>query len=85
IVNNRSYRILKERLVASRRSDRFVAMDLRDPAIDFVGLAQGLGLSAVRVTEPARLAAVLKNAVASGKPNLVEVIVEDGFGSVNAA
>ncbi len=85
IINNRSYRIIKERLVASRKSDRFVAMDLRDPAIDFVGLAQGLGLSAVRLTEPAQLAAVLKNAMASGKPNLVEVIVEDGFASVNNA
>jgi benzoylformate decarboxylase len=85
IVNNRSYRILKERLVASRKSDRFVAMDLRDPAIDFVGVAQGLGLAAVRVTDPADLLAVLKKAIASGRPNLVEVIVEDGFGSVNVA
>ena len=85
IINNRSYRIIKERLVASRKSDRFVAMDLRDPAIDFVGLAQGLGLSAVRVTDPARLAAILKSAIASGKPNLVEVIVDDGFGGIDAA
>ena len=85
IINNRSYRIIKERLVASRKSDRFVAMDLRDPAIDFVGLAQGLGLSAVRVTDPAGLAAILKSAIASGKPNLVEVIVEDGFGGIDAA
>lgn len=83
IINNRSYRIIKERLVASRKSDRFVAMDLRDPAIDFVGVAQGLGLAAVRVTDPADLMAVLKKAIASGRPNLVEVIVEDGFGSVN--
>jgi benzoylformate decarboxylase len=84
IINNRSYRILKERLVASRKSDRFMAMDLRDPAIDFVGLARGLGLSAVRVAEPAQLAAVLKDAIASGRPNVIEVIVEDGFGSVDA-
>src|SRR5512140_241498 len=85
IVNNRSYRILKERLVASRKSDRFVAMDLRDPAIDFVGLAKGLGLNAVRVSEPSQLAAILQDAIASGKPNLVEVIVEDGFGGGDAA
>jgi benzoylformate decarboxylase len=85
IINNRSYRIIKERLVASRKSDRFVAMDLRDPAIDFVAVAQGLGLAAVHVTDPADLMAVLKKAIASGRPNLVEVIVEDGFGSVNVA
>ena len=83
IINNRSYRIIKERLVASRKSDRFVAMDIKDPAIDFVGVAQGLGLAAVRVTDPADLMAVLKKAIVRGRPNLVEVIVEDGFGSVN--
>ena len=81
IINNRSYRIIKERLVASRKSDRFVAMDLKDPAIDFVGVAQGLGLAAVRVTDPAELAAALKHAIGSGVPNLLEVIVDDGFGN----
>ncbi len=84
IINNRSYRIIKERLVASRKSDRFVAMDIRDPAIDFVAVAQGLGLAAVRVTDPAEVLAALQQAIASGLPNLVEVVVEDGFGSVNA-
>jgi benzoylformate decarboxylase len=83
IINNRSYRIIKERLVASRKSDRFVAMDIRDPAIDFVGVANGLGLAAVRVTDPAEVLAALQQAIRSGLPNLVEVIVEDGFGSVN--
>ena len=85
IINNRSYRIIKERLVALRKSDQFVAMDLRDPAIDFVGVAQGLGLTAVRVTDPADLKDALRKAIAGGRPNLVEVIVEDGFGSVNGA
>lgn len=84
IINNRSYRIIKERLVAWRKSDRFVAMDLRDPTIDFVGLARGLGLNAVRVSDPSQLAAVLKDAIGSGGPNLIEVIVQDGFGSVEA-
>jgi benzoylformate decarboxylase len=83
IINNRSYRIIKERLVASRKSDRFVAMDLRDPAIDFAGVANGLGLTAVRVTDPADLFAALQQGIGSGLPNLIEVIVEDGFGSVN--
>ena len=83
IINNRSYRIIKERLVASRKSDRFVAMDLKDPAIDFVGVAHGLGLAAVRVTDPQDLLAVLRQAIGSGLPNLIEVIVEDGFGNVD--
>jgi benzoylformate decarboxylase len=81
IINNRSYRIIKERLLAMRGTDQFVAMDMNDPAIDFVGVAQGMGMKAQRITDPAQLADALKAAIASGVPNLVEVIVADGFGS----
>ena len=79
IINNRSYRIIKERLVASRKSDRFIAMDMKDPTIDFTGVAKGLGLTAACVTDPADLSAALKRAIDSGLPNLIEVIVQDGF------
>ena len=80
IANNRSYRILKERLVSFRGSDRFVGMDLRDPEIDYTGLARAMGLAARRVTDPADIAPALRAAVASGAPHLVEVMVADGFG-----
>jgi len=80
IANNRSYRILKERLVSFRGSDRFVGMDLRDPEIDYTGLARSMGLAARRVTDPADIAPALREAVASGAPQLVEVMVADGFG-----
>ena len=80
IVNNRGYRIIKERLVASRGTDRFVAMDLNDPPIDFVALARGLGMQAQCIADPADIGSVLKKAMASGVPNLVEVIVSNGFG-----
>jgi benzoylformate decarboxylase len=85
IINNRSYRIIKERLVAGRKTDRFVAMDMTNPAIDFVSVAQGLGLQARRVTDPAEIAAALSEAIASGAPNLIEVIVEDGFGNAKGS
>ena len=52
IANNKSYRILKERLLAFQGNNNFIGMDFRDPEIDFVGLAQAFGLKAVRVTEP---------------------------------
>ncbi len=81
IINNRSYRIIKERLQAMRGTDQFVAMDMNDPAIDFVGVAQGLGMNAVRITEPSKLTQTLKAAIASGVPNLVEVVVADGYGN----
>ncbi len=80
IANNRSYRILKERLVSMRGSDRFVGMDLRDPEIDFARLAQSMGVPARRVTDPQDVVPALREALASGAPRLLEVMVADGFG-----
>jgi thiamine pyrophosphate-dependent acetolactate synthase large subunit-like protein len=56
-------------------------MQLRDPAIDFVALAQALGVSACRVSEPRELGPALRAGFSSGAPNLVEVLVDDGFGN----
>jgi len=80
IANNRGYRIIKERLVAFRKTDRFTGMDLRDPDLDFVALAQSFGLAARRVTDPQDIAPALREAFASGKPNLIDLRVADGFG-----
>jgi benzoylformate decarboxylase len=81
IPNNRGYRILKERLVSFRGTDRFVGMDIRDPAIDLVGLARSMGLSSTRVESPADVAGAIQAGIASGLPNLVEVVMADGFGT----
>lgn len=83
IINNRSYRIIKERLLSGRKSARFTAMDMKDPPIDFVSVAKGLGLSARCVTDPADIHVALMEALNSGSPSLIEVIVQDGFGNVN--
>ncbi len=80
ITNNRSYRIIKERLVSMRATAKFTGMDLRDPEIDFVHLGQSFGLASRRVTDPRDIAPVLREAFASGKPNLVDMRVADGFG-----
>ncbi len=81
IANNRGYRIIKERLVSFRKTDRFTGMDLRDPDIDFPGLAASFGLAARRVSDPQDIAPALREAFASGQPNLVDVRVADGFGA----
>lgn len=81
VINNRSYRIIKERLLATRKTDHFIAMDMKDPPIDFVSLARGLGLKARCVTEPGDLDSALRDAIESGAPNLIEVMVADGFGA----
>jgi benzoylformate decarboxylase len=80
IANNRSYRILKERLVSMRGSDKFVGMDIKDPAIDYVGLARAMGVPGRRVTDPSDVAPALREAKDAGGPRLIEVIVADGFG-----
>jgi len=80
IANNRGYRILKERLVSMRGSDKFVGMDIKDPAIDYVGLARAMGVPGRRVTDPNDVAPALREAAEQGGPSLIEVIVADGFG-----
>ena len=77
IANNKSYRILKQRLLAFQGNDNFIGMDFREPEIDFVGLAQSLGLKAQRVTEPDQIEPALKQALAdnSGR-NLIDFVVD---------
>ena len=55
-------------------------MDLRDPEIDFVQLARSFGVRRARVTDPQDIAPALREAFASGRPNLVDIRVADGFG-----
>jgi benzoylformate decarboxylase len=80
IANNRSYRILKERLQSFRRTDTFIGMDLRDPPLDFVAMARSMGVQARRVESPGDFEPALREAVASGEPRLLDVAVADGYG-----
>ena len=70
--------------MAGRHSNRFVGMDMRDPPIDFAAVARGFGLAARCVTDPDDIGRVMRAAIDSGVPNLVEFIVDDGFGNGNA-
>ena len=81
IPNNRGYRILKERLVSFRNTDCFVGMDIAEPNIDFVGLAESMGVQSRHVEAPQDFAGALREAVASGQPNLIDVRVANGFGN----
>ncbi len=83
IINNRSYRILKQRTHAlkgfSAEDDVYVAMDLDKPLIDFVGLAQSLGVPGERVEKAADIAPALARGFASGGPYLLDVQVDSSF------
>ena len=83
ILNNRSYRILKQRTNAMKgfaaQTDRYVGMDLTDPAIDYVGLARSLGVKAERATALAEAVGLLRAALAEGGPRLIEVELDRSY------
>jgi len=77
VVNNRSYRILKQRLFNTQgiaaQTDQYVGMELVNPAIDYSGLARSLGVEAVYCKTLAEVTVALENGVSGGKPLLIEV------------
>jgi benzoylformate decarboxylase len=80
VINNREYNILKKFMrsqpdYASVRANRFIAMDIVDPPIDFRALAASMGLPAHRIDRAADIAPALEAAISSGVPNLIEIPV----------
>jgi benzoylformate decarboxylase len=83
ILNNSSYRILKQRLNALRghaaQTDVYVGMDLLDPPIDYVGLARSLGIAAERARTVAETIDLVAKALAGGAPMLIDVTLDRTF------
>ncbi|MBW8826361.1 MAG: thiamine pyrophosphate-binding protein [Acidobacteria bacterium] len=80
VLNNRSYRILKQRTRAlggrSAESDRYVAMDLTDPEVDVCGLARSFGVAAERVTTIPDILAAVHQGLASAAPFVVDAVID---------
>lgn len=79
VTNNREYRILKEcarvmRLPAASAGD-FLAMDTVDPSVDFVALAQSLGVPARRIDDPEALASAVSQSLSANRLELIEASV----------
>ncbi|MGD8317312.1 MAG: acetolactate synthase large subunit [Myxococcales bacterium] len=83
VFNNRSYGILNielERVGAESIGPEAKAqLDLSEPAIDFVSIAQAMGVPARRVTRAEDFSAALKNAFASHGPFLIDAIVPSEY------
>ncbi len=80
VMNNREYNILKNFMraqpgYAAARTNRFIAMDLVEPAIDFLSLARSMAVPARRIEKAADIAAAIEAGIATGKPNLIEIII----------
>ncbi|HET9078305.1 MAG TPA: acetolactate synthase large subunit [Acidimicrobiales bacterium] len=79
VLSNRSYAILNmelQRVGAEAGGPRARAMlDLHDPDIDFVSLARGMGVPAVRAETAGEFSQQLARALSEPGPNLVEAVI----------
>ena len=79
ICDNGGYRIIKERLFAFHGNENFIGMDFKEPSVDFVTLAESMGVPAVRVESHDNFVPALKMAIENSKgPNLISVTVDKG-------
>jgi len=83
ILNNTSYRILKQRLHAFRghaeQVDTYVGMELIDPPVDFVGLARSLGVDAERAKTVQEATDLVAKGIKSDTTLLIDVAMERAF------
>jgi benzoylformate decarboxylase len=83
ILNNTSYRILKQRLLALRghaeQADTFVGMELTDPTIDFIGLSRSLGVAAERAKTVHEATDLIAKGIAANAPLLIDVDLDRSF------
>jgi len=82
VLANREYRILKHNTDVWRQNFQpgtqhpYQQMDLTGPEFDFVHLAAGMGVEAVRIEKADDIAPELAKAVAANRPYLVEIAIE---------
>jgi benzoylformate decarboxylase len=83
ILNNTSYRILKQRLHALRghaeQVDAYVGMELVDPAVDFVSLARSLGVAAERAKTVHEATDLIAQGLKSNASLLIDVALDRAF------
>jgi benzoylformate decarboxylase len=83
ILNNSSYRILKQRTNAMQalaaQTDTYVGMDLTDPRIDYVSVARGMGLTAFKATTLEEVRSLLGEGIRRDGPTLIDVEMDRGW------
>ncbi|MDX2479929.1 MAG: hypothetical protein QNK24_06285 [Desulfuromusa sp.] len=61
----------------SAQENKFIAMDIVVPAIDFLAMAQSMGVPARRVEKVSDIDAAIQSGIAPGLPNLIEIPVQE--------
>ncbi len=80
VINNREYNVLKNFMRSqphylSAQTGQFIGMDITTPAIDFIALAQSMGVPGQRITRAADIGAAVAEAIASCRPGLIEILI----------
>lgn len=88
VPNNTQYKILKicarQLQLPEASAGRYEGLDVVEPNIDYVALAQSLGVAAERVSEPDELTDRLQASLAGDAPRLIEVpIARESDGRLN--
>ena len=65
----------------SAEDDKYVAMDLVNPRLDYVGLAKSMGTPGELVEKSADVGPAIQRGLASGGPYLVDVRIDGSFKS----
>ena len=81
VIANNSYRMVKHfwtYLLGGSLDDRHPGLELDNPVIDFCRLAESMGVHGQKVARPEELSSALKSALASDKPELIEVCTGRG-------
>ncbi|MGL6073868.1 MAG: thiamine pyrophosphate-binding protein [Fimbriiglobus sp.] len=78
VMNNREYNVLKRFMKSqanylSTQSGTFIAMDIDKPFIDYIALAQSMGVPARRVSQAADIAPAIEAGIRSGNVSLIEI------------
>lgn len=85
VCNNGQYRILKDgsRMLGlpNAKQGKFLGMDLNEPAIDFMKLAESFGVAAKRIAEPTELADAVRDGLQGDRPLLIDVPLAAGKAS----
>ena len=80
IANNHQYEILKSGSNAfglpAANEGRYESLDIERPRIDYVALANSLGIEATRVSDPDEVASAVSESLAGDVPRLIDVPIQ---------
>ncbi len=76
IANNSGYKILKNRLKSFHNSESFIGMDLVNPEIDFVKIANSMGVDGKKIDNPSEIEQSIIEGIRKNSPYLLDMVIE---------